>query len=157
MRASAHAQGARAYPNPLGDAKSGSALGSSIATHNPDPEASAETPLPGGGLLNVNTAPRSLLVAALRVAGSSGLDEILRARERGEPAPVPANRAGTEERGAGGSNPVAGAWSMRLVGQSDAWAFRVDVEYGTVRRSWWCVYRAAGSEWRCVQRVAITD
>lgn len=153
--ASARAEGARAFPDPARVA--GRSLGDSLATHNPDPDELGGPLPPAGGLININTAPRSLLAAALRAAGSSGLDEILRARARGEQAPIPASQAETGRRSRDGPGGPASATAIRLVGESDAWAFRVDVEVGSVRRSWWCVYRAAGSEWRCVQRVAITD
>jgi hypothetical protein len=114
----------------------GESLGAYVATHNP-------------GHLNVSTAPVVLLEAALRDAGRGGLEAILAARSEGRQAPIPtpASNATDDAR----SNVGEG-----FVSVSDAWAFRVDVRAGHVRRSQWLQYRREESRWRCVQRLFIT-
>jgi hypothetical protein len=114
----------------------GESLGAYVATHNP-------------GHFNVSTAPVVLLEAALRDAGRGGLEAILAARSevRQVPIPTPVSNATDET----GSNVGEG-----FVSVSDAWAFRVDVRAGHVRRSQWLQYRPEESRWRCVQRLFIT-
>lgn len=129
------------------------ALGATVATHNPDPGSLSLAAQPTGGLINVNTAPAPLLRSALAPADRGQLSEILAARARGEAATLPPAHPGSIGRG----DPRRIHPSIRLVGQSDAWSFRVDVAVGGVRRSWWLVYRAVGAQWRCVQRVAISE
>lgn len=128
------------------------AIGALIATHNPEPP-SRSGALAHGGLINVNTAPRPLLAVALRAAGASALDEILASRAAGHLASAPATSAPSSS----SSELSPSVVPIRLVAQSDCWAFRLDVQTTSVRRSWWLVYRATGSEWRCVQRVAINE
>ncbi|MEM9167433.1 MAG: hypothetical protein AAGB48_10485 [Planctomycetota bacterium] len=130
-------------------------LGAFLATHNPPwSRATEETP----PAINLNTAPASLVRAALRLAGRGGADAILEQRERGRS-------------GLGGLETAASKQSespIRLVGTSDAWSFRLDIEYAGVRRSWWLVYirdRQGGNNnsgdnprqqvWRLAQRHAI--
>jgi hypothetical protein len=112
--------------------------GARIATHNA-----------GAGTINVNTAPIPVLETALRMADRGGIERILAARDAGEPATVGwlKNAADPHRR------------APALVDRSDAWAFRIDVQVGSVVESWWAVYRSgsADSPWECVQRLAITE
>lgn len=111
------------------------AVGACVATH-------------GGSIVNVNTAPADLVQAALRAAGRGGIEAILAARAQGRSASVsglPA--AGQRDRTA-----------PRIAGASNAWAMRVDVRVGSVRRSWWSVYVTQRSnQWERVQRLAIPE
>jgi hypothetical protein len=121
------------------------ALGACIATHNDAP-----------GTVNVNTAPIALLESAVRLAGRSGIEQIIAAREQGKPAAIVAahrNRSSI---------------APNLVARSGAWSFRIDIRIGWLRRSWWAVYTGSGrtwytatprspSSWECVQRLAITE
>jgi len=111
------------------------AIGGCLATRNP------------GGKVNASTAPRALLEAACALDRSRDAQEILRRRSEGvRPMAAP-------------DSPQGRARTTRLVNSSDAWAFRVDVEFGLVRRSWWQVYERTGSGtrriWKMVQRLAI--
>lgn len=116
------------------------ALGALLATHNP-PDLGRRR----AGSINVNTAPLPLLEAAMRRAGQGGLDRIVAARERGQPAPVPA--------AAGRSRQT----DLELVGVSTVWSFRIDARVGPLRRSWWSVYVRTPAGWNCVQRLEIAE
>ncbi len=120
---------------PPGAAADRLAIGSCVATHNP-------------GLVNVNTAPAEVLEAALRHAGRGGLEQILAARSEGRLAPAPAGpQAGVAARGA--PQPVAA---------SSSWAMRIDLSVGAMHRSWWSIYaQSSGTQWECVQRLAIPE
>ncbi|MEW6741426.1 MAG: hypothetical protein AB1486_01600 [Planctomycetota bacterium] len=111
------------------------ALGAFVATHNPDT------------LININTAPRALLEAALRLSGRGGLEMILEHRRHGTLAPVPAAK---KERPSEASDPV-------LVSTSPVWAFRIDIRVGRLARSWWAIYREREGRWSCAQRLCIPD
>ncbi len=112
------------------------ALGSYIATYSTPP-----------GRININTASMPVVAEALRMVGLGGIEQIREARSRGMPASLGALGEVTEENQ--GSAPA-------LVGQSDAWAFRIDVRVGALTRSWWAVY-AFQEDWNLVQRLAITS
>jgi hypothetical protein len=113
------------------------AVGAYVATHSL-----------GQGRLNVNTAPTTVLEAALRSLGRTGtLGVIQQARHDGLLVTLPS--------GAGPSTQPA--MTPRLVAVSDTWAFRTDVQVGRVRRSWWSIYHRGPSNWSCVQRLAILD
>jgi hypothetical protein len=99
--------------------------------------------------INVHTARKDVLDAALRDAGRGGLDTILAARADGRQAAL----AGA---GAGGSD-AAGNASVVLVGASDTWAFRIDVTVGAVRESWWVVFARGGGGFQRAQRLFIPD
>ena len=114
------------------------AVGAYIATHNP-------------GRINVNTAPIELVDQALRVSGRGGLDQIVEARADGRSAAPAGGREASGNRG---------RTTVQLTSSSTAWAFRIDTSVGatqgaSVRRSWWAVYARSGSNWECVQRLAI--
>ncbi|MEW6747695.1 MAG: hypothetical protein AB1486_33615 [Planctomycetota bacterium] len=111
------------------------ALGAFVATHNPDT------------LININTAPRALLEAALRLSGRGGLEMILEHRSEGTLAPVPAAK---KERPSEASEPL-------LVSTSPVWAFRIDIRVGRLARSWWAIYREREGRWSCAQRLCISD
>lgn len=122
-------------------------LGALVATHGSAP-----------ARINVNTAPPALLEQAFRAAGRGGVDAVLANRARGRPAPVPPPRQSGAGARPAADDPAAEAWRVELVGSSDAWAFRIDVRVGRLRRSWWEVHRP-GSEgkWECVQRLVVLE
>jgi len=111
------------------------AVGAYLATHNNDS-------------INVNTAPRDLVEAALRAAGRGGSDAILNARADGRSASVSGLPAtGQADRSA-----------PRVVGASNAWSIRIDVRVGPLQRSWWSVYvKQRSNQWERVQRLAIPE
>lgn len=127
-------------------------IGDLVSTHSPR-----------GTFINVNTAPRDLLEAAMRDAGRGGVEAILAARAKGRLTRPGAPNGGAKEK----DDPAA----IRFVGSSDAWSFRIDATSGPVTRSWWCVYARSerteprrtaakrearnAEEWECVQRLAI--
>ncbi len=110
-------------------------VGAYLATHN-------------DRSINVNTAPRDLVEAALRAAGRGGSEAILNARALGKSASVSGLPAtGQPDRSA-----------PRIVGASNAWAMRVDVRVGALQRSWWSVYvKQRSNQWEHVQRLAIPE
>ncbi len=126
----------RVFPT---DARDTEALGAFIATHPPRPE----------GMINVNTAPLTLIEAAMALAGRSGIELITASREQHKPAPVPTALPGSP-RGVTGSGAAP-----QFAGSSSAWAFRIDVHVGRADRSWWVVYLQRAGRWECVQRLVI--
>ena len=119
----------KAQPIPL-------AVGAFIATHSG-----------GGGRININTAPPDVVKHALRAAGRGGLALVLAARAEGRSVPL----------GDLPSSSSSNRAAPQIVGSSLAWSFRIDVQVGPLRRSWWAVYVKARSTWECVQRLAITQ
>lgn len=109
-------------------------VGALVATHNTVPPT-----------INLSTAPRPSVESALLVAGRSGLDAIMQARREGRVAPLPPSIAGADQA------------RVRLVSSSNAWAFRIDLRVGTVRRSWWEVFVRDRTGWNLEQRLAIGD
>ena len=107
------------------------ALGALVATHN-------------HRSCNVATAPLPLVEQALRLAGRGGLQQIRAARRAGKKPPI----AGSAGRNARRGTP-------QIVAESDAWAFRIDIQVGALRRSFWSVYTGGASNWRCVQRLVL--
>ena len=111
------------------------AIGESVATHN-------------SNVINVNTASIDLVEAALRLAGRGGIELVVEARSEGRtvtlndlPAPLSPHRS-----------------APRLAAGSNAWAFRIDIRVGSLRRSWWSVYeKGRSSQWECAQRLAIPE
>ncbi len=121
-------------------------IGATIATHNP-------ITTPGrqrlAARINVATAPKPLLEAALRAASRSGIEVILDARRNGQPVPL-------------GDLPQLGEQRQnapRLVGVSSCWSFRIDAAISSSgqRRAWWAIYANQGGEWSLVQRLVIDD
>jgi hypothetical protein len=135
--------GMRVYPAP-DEPGPVPGLGALIGTH-------------GRGRLNVSTAPASLVEHAMRQAGrGGGITAVLEARSAGKLPVLGDPPAGS----------AAGDDAPAIAATSDAWAFRIDVEVGAsgrgdgaagLRASWWAVYRADGSSWECVQRLAILE
>lgn len=120
-------------------------LGAFVATHNPSvatERGRRNRRMPSA--INVNTAPLPLVEAAMRMAGRRGIQQIEKARQAGKPSLI-----GNESLG----KPVANA--PQLVTTSNAWAFRIDVAAGPVRRSWWSVFVQNRGSWVCVQRLDI--
>lgn len=143
------------------DAERPSAVGAWVATHG------QEAPR-----INVNTAPPEVLEAVMRLAGRGGLDQIITARQEGEPVSLGSLPEGHDRE----------AHMPDLVSRSSAWSFRIDLTIGPWQRSWWVVYvyssssssgggrgahsggrahtsggRGRTDSWRCVQRLAITE
>ncbi len=125
------------------------ALGGLVATHNHDPVR-----------INVNTAPLPLVGAALRAAGTSGLEPIVESRRKGQSASAGQQRANRET-----SDSVEARSIPQIVTVSDSWAFRIDLHVGRLKRSWWAMYVPTPDNpdtpqretWGCVQRLPITQ
>ncbi len=128
---------------PVTGASDLSAVGELIATHNPHREGARPT-------LNVNTAPMPLVQAVYDGRQLAGVEQIVTARQAGKAA-SPGSRTQPPSSGvADDAFPVP-------VAASTAWAIRLDVEAGRIRRSWWCVYVDRGGSWELVQRLAIDE
>lgn len=124
------------------------AIGAIVATHNDGP-----------WTININTASVALLEAALRHEGRGGIEAILQARSRGLAAQT-SSLSLTATRPTG---PPTEGRAIAFVTSSDSWAFRIDIATGGATMSWWEVhqrvrkFRNAGDQWRCVQRIRITE
>jgi hypothetical protein len=116
------------------------AVGAWVATHSDG----------GFGSINVNTAPTPLIKAAMQLAGRGDFEQILIARQSGKQSPLPSVTADS-----GASIRSGTDHAPRFVGTSHAWAFRVDIQVGTVKQSWWSVFKQQRSRWECVQRLVI--
>lgn len=126
------------------------AVGALIATHQNDT-----------ARLNVHTAPLALVEAGMRLAGRSGIEQIIRARAEGNQLAIGGLSA---ERRPFAQGPA-------LVGVSDVWSFRIDIRIGALRRSWWAVYEhgsrrttrgrggveTTSGGWECAQRLVINN
>lgn len=110
-------------------------FGGVVATHNAPPR------------INVNTAPLPLLEQALRMAGRGGLDVIAQRREEGVPSPAASAPSGRRS-----DSPDD---QIEVVGQSTAWAIRMDVRVGLALQSWWTVFINDSGTWKCAQRILI--
>jgi len=108
------------------------AVGAWVATH----------PL-GSRRINVNTAPWPLVEAAMRLAGVGNPEAVRAAREKGQLSAVSA------------VDPDPQSAKPELVPTSNAWAFRIDIRVGSVRRSWWSVFARPKQDWVHVQRLPI--
>ncbi|RNC81183.1 MAG: hypothetical protein ED559_05120 [Phycisphaera sp.] len=95
--------------------------------------------------ININTAPKPLLEAALRLAQRGDIASILAAREDGRPAPAPPRSPGNRES------------LVRLTGHSTLWAVRTDASVDGIGRSWWTVYASRRSDWEIIERHAISE
>lgn len=120
-------------------------LGAQVAVF--PPESSRNSPTPGPPTININTAPRPLLEASLRLAQRGDLASILEARSEGRQAPAP--RAVRGDQG--------GSAMAQLTGRSTLWAVRVDAEADGLTRSWWTVYSARRGRWEILERHAIPE
>jgi hypothetical protein len=111
-------------------------IGAVVATH-------------ANGIINVNTAPVPLVEAALRLAGRGGLEQIIAARQAGKPASIGGQASSLSE-----PNPFA----PQLVTSSGSWAFRIDINIGPRKCSWWAIYanNSGNRGWECAQRLVIT-
>ena len=122
------------------------AIGSLVAFDGAIAQARVEGRL--AWVLNINTAPMDLL-HAVASGGSTPLDAVDVNRTEGEHSDLTFT---IDEPG----RPL-----LRLVGESDAWAFRADVRVGRVQRSVWLEYRRsaepyASDGWEVIRRVVIT-
>lgn len=120
-------------------------LGSTIATHNPVIESRRRR---SAARLNVNTAPPEILEAAMQAAGYTNVSYILAARARGDRAAVSQ---------APDANPVDDHLAPVPTDRSDCWSIRLDVQVGSIRRSWWTVWERSRGQWRLVQRILIRE
>ncbi len=120
------------------------AVGALVATHSGGASGRGGG---GGGRINVNTAPLDVVKHALRAAGRGGLKLVLAARAEGRSVPLGDLRVSSSSSRA----------APQIVGSSVAWSFRIDVQVGPLRRSWWAVYVKTRSNWECVQRLAIAE
>jgi len=137
-----------------------------VATHNPPPvDAASEGHLRSGQRryrVNLCTAPLSIVREAMRgvrSGGAAAYSRVLNARRRGErPALLlsvePPNPSEVDH---GGRSDASGTLVPEFATTSTCWSMRVDVQVGAFRRSWWEVYRQTGSDWECVQRLAINE
>lgn len=137
---------------PVGDPSlNSSMLGSWVATHQTPMDQKRGT-RETGAIININTAPVPLLKAAMRAAGRGGIEAIIGARARHEPASTGMSvmtRTSTH-----GESPAS---QITFTNASGAWAFRIDIEVEQVNQSWWCVYERTSNGWECTQRLAILD
>ncbi|MEM9167055.1 MAG: hypothetical protein AAGB48_08515 [Planctomycetota bacterium] len=111
-------------------------------------------------IININTAPKPLLNAALRLAQRGDIASILTSRAEGRPAPAPAaptGQASGVSTDLTNSSPGDTAGLVRLVGRSTLWAVRVDARQGLVERSWWTIYQSRGRGWTILERHEIAD
>lgn len=120
------------------------ALGEQLATH---PQLATA---PSTARININTAPRALLNAAVLSAGRGDLSAIERSREQGRPFTMNASTSSPR------SSPSTTAM-VELVSFSNCWAIRTDLAVDHVHQCWWSVYIQTGSTWSRVQRLAITE
>ncbi|HED54118.1 MAG TPA: hypothetical protein ENJ00_07945 [Phycisphaerales bacterium] len=97
--------------------------------------------------ININTAPRPLLEAALTLAQRGDLAAIITARAEDRPSPAPPPHSGRSQQ-----KPLVG-----LTGRSTLWAVRVDAEIHDVKRSWWTVYESRSNDWEIIERHAISE
>jgi len=130
--------------HPTNGSDSGS-LGAQVAVF--PPESSRNSPTPGPPTININTAPRPLLEASLRLAQRGDLMSIVEARSEGRQAPAPRAVRGDRGRSA----------MAQLTGHSTLWAVRVDAEVDGLTRSWWTVYAARRGRWEILERHAIPE
>jgi len=124
------------------------AIGALVATHNDSGgdsggESGGESGSESGGRgrINVNTAPRKLLEAAMLDAGRGGIESMLDSRENGKAASFASHSSRHAQQ------------SITLVSTSDVWSFRIDISVGPITRSWWCVYSSS----QLVQRLVIPE
>ncbi len=92
-----------------------------------------------GGVINLNTAPESLLRAAFERAGADGLDEMLQRRRRG----LPLN---------GVPEVPTEALRFRFATTSLAWCAHVTARWNSTQRSWWVVITGNPQGWQILQR-----
>lgn len=97
--------------------------------------------------ININTAPKPLLEAALRLAQRGDIASIVEARAEGQPAPAPRRTPST------GRDPGM----VRLTGRSTLWAVRVDTTVNGLTRSWWTIYESRRGQWEIIERHAIPE
>lgn len=102
---------------------------------------------PRAPTININTAPKPLLEASLRLAQRGDLATILTARSDGRPAPAPRISTPTDRESA----------LVRLAGRSTLWAVRVDATVNGLTRSWWTVYESRRGQWEIIERHAIPE
>jgi len=96
------------------------------------------------GTINLSTAPMSIVTQAFRISGFGGDEAVAQARSDGKVPPAPSAVADSDI-------------DIRFVTQSDAWAFRIDLEVGATTRSWWSVFGGSGNDWTLIQRLAIDE
>lgn len=123
-----------------------SAIGSLVAVLPASDRRGA--PSPTAPTININTAPKPLLEATLRLAQRGDLSSILAARAEGRPAQAP-SRQHSDRRG--------DDTLVQLTGRSTLWAVRVDASVNGLTRSWWTLYRSRRGQWEIIERHAIPE
>jgi len=104
-------------------------------------------------IININTAPYDLLETAMRSAGRSGIESIRYARTQGKMATITSSLSLTQT-----NSPNESSRHPVFSSSSIAWSFRMDIECGGFKKSWWMVYQPLTSnQWKCVQRLVILD
>jgi hypothetical protein len=130
--------------HPMTDSDTG-ALGALIALVPLDSARSLAEP--ASPTININTAPRPLLEAALRLAQRGDLASIVEARSEGRVAPAPLTPRASER----------GQALAQLTERSTLWAVRVDAHADGLIRSWWTVYASRRGRWDILERHAIHE
>lgn len=120
------------------------ALGSQLSIY-PRSDSRRTPNTPTTPTININTAPRPLLEAALHLAQRGDIASILAARADGRPAPAPPRIADD------------GETFVELTGRSTLWAVRTDASVSGLRRSWWTVYESRRGGWEIIERHAIGE
>ena len=129
------------YPKHHGDLRQAGL----VSTHNPWPVRSGSTRAGVVSQINLNTAPLELLNQIDEQYGIVNLNETIEHRSTGT-ASVPQGllRQGRQP-------------GIRLVGSSQIWSFRIDVEMASVIRSCWATYTNRGGKWQMIHRVLIDE
>ena len=149
----------RVWPRTSGDRpeRGDAAIGALVATHAVDEI-----------VVNVHTAPEPLVRAAEAITGRGVWDAVVEARLVGRASGAFGVASGGNAAAAAGADTPAeavgeavgeaiGERSIRFVGVSDLWSFRVDARFGAARSAWWLTYARTSGSWRLVQQLRITE
>jgi len=149
----------RVWPGASGDRpeRGDAAIGALVATHAVDEI-----------VVNVHTAPEPLVRAAEAITGRAVWDAVVEARLVGRASGAFGVASGGNAAAAAGADTPAeavgeavgeaiGERSIRFVGVSDLWSFRIDVRFGAARSAWWLTYARTSGSWRLVQQLRITE
>lgn len=149
----------RVWPGASGDRpeRGDAAIGALVATHAVDEI-----------VVNVHTAPEPLVRAAEAITGRAVWDAVVEARLVGRASGAfGVASVGDTAVAAGADTPseavgealgeAIGERSIRFVGASDLWSFRVDARFGAARSAWWLTYARTSGSWRLVQQLRITE
>lgn len=120
-------------------------IGGILSTHNPWPARSGQTRTRSAAAINMNTAPMALLSQVSHRFHTGDLDQAMQQRAQGKMVTMSQSLQST------------GGTSLRLVGVSSVWSFRIDVRVGNLLRSCWCVYANRGGHWAIMQRIMVDE